>query len=57
MPENITLTLTDRQAEALRALAIIGDLPPHIYAQEVLVKHLYHAYTPAIAKRAGEDRR
>lgn len=56
MPENITLSLTDRQAEALRALATIEDLPPHVYAQEVLVKHLYHAYTPAVAKRTGEDR-
>ena len=56
MPENITLSLTDRQAEALRALATLEDLPPHVYAQEVLVKHLYHAYTPEVAKRARENR-
>lgn len=56
MPENITLSLTDRQAEALNALARLDDLPPHIYAQEVLVKHLYHAYTPEVARRSKEER-
>lgn len=56
MPEDITLSLTDRQAEALKALARLDELPPHVYAQEVLVKHLYHAYTPDVAKRAREER-
>lgn len=49
--ETITLTLTERQATALRALAEFEELPPEIYATEVLVKHLYHAYTPDIRKR------
>ena len=45
--ESFTLKLTARQAEALRALAAAEELPPEVYAAEVLVKHLYHAYTPA----------
>lgn len=50
MPKHpVTLQLTDRQAEALRALAAREALPPEIYAAEVLVKHLYHAYTPEVA--------
>jgi hypothetical protein len=48
-----TLQLTDRQAEALRALAALEELSPEVYAAEVLVKHLYHAYTPEIARRAA----
>jgi hypothetical protein len=51
--ESITIELTERQAEALRALAALEDLPPGIYAAEVLVKHLYHAYTPEIRRRAA----
>lgn len=47
----ITLSLTERQATALRALASLEDLPPEVYAAEVLVKHLYHAFTPDIQKR------
>ena len=35
--ENLTLSLTERQAEALHALASLEDLPPEIYAAEVLV--------------------
>ena len=54
--ETISLSLTARQAEALRALSTMEDLPPEVYAAEVLVKHLYHAYTPAVAARAREDR-
>ncbi len=50
--EPFTLQLTARQAEALRALASLEDLPPEVYAAEVLVKHLYHAYTPEVASRA-----
>lgn len=50
--EPFTLKLTARQAEALRALAALEDLPPEVYAAEVLVKHLYHAYTPEVARRA-----
>lgn len=50
--ENVTLSLTERQVEALRALAALEDLPPEIYAAEVLVKHLYHAYTAEIARAA-----
>lgn len=46
--ESFTLKLTSRQAEALRALAAAEELPPEVYAAEVLVKHLYHAYTPAV---------
>jgi hypothetical protein len=53
--ETITLSLTARQAEALRALARLEELPPEVYAAEVLVKHLYHAYTPEIARRARTD--
>ena len=48
-----TLQLTDRQAQALRALAALEELPPEVYAAEVLVKHLYHAYTPEVARRAA----
>ena len=48
--ETITLKLTPRQAEALRALAAAEDLPPEVYAAEVLVKHLYHAYAPGIGR-------
>lgn len=48
--EKITLTLTERQATALRALAAREELPPEVYAEEVLVKHLYHAYTPGPAR-------
>jgi hypothetical protein len=51
--ETVTLKLTARQAEALRALAALEDLPPEVYAAEVLVKHLYHAYTPQAAARAA----
>lgn len=51
--EPFTLKLTARQAEALRALAALEDLPPEVYAAEVLVKHLYHAYTPEVARRAA----
>ena len=51
--ENVTLQLTPRQAEALRALAAAEALPPEVYAAEVLVKHLYHAYTPEAAARAA----
>jgi len=53
-PERFTLTLPARQAEALRALAAIEELPPEVYAEEVLAKHLYHAFTPALAARAAE---
>lgn len=51
--EAFTLQLTPRQAEALRALAALEELPPEVYAAEVLVKHLYHAYTPQAAARAA----
>ena len=51
--ESVTLRLTARQAEALRALAAAEELPPEVYAAEVLVKHLYHAYTPQAAARAA----
>jgi hypothetical protein len=51
--EEVTLKLTARQAEALRALAALEELPPEVYAAEVLVKHLYHAYTPQVAARAA----
>jgi len=54
--ETITLSLTARQAEALRALSSLEELPPEIYAAEVLVKHLYHAYTPAVARRAAPEK-
>jgi hypothetical protein len=50
--EAFTLQLTARQAEALRALSALEDLAPEVYAAEVLVKHLYHAYTPDVARRA-----
>ena len=48
---DVTLRLTERQAEALRALAAAEELPPEVYAAEVLVKHLYHAYTAEVAAR------
>lgn len=51
--ETFSLQLTERQATALRALAALEELPPEVYAAEVLVKHLYHAYTPEIARAAG----
>jgi hypothetical protein len=51
--ESVTLRLTPRQAEALRALAAAEELPPEVYAAEVLVKHLYHAWTPEAAARAA----
>jgi hypothetical protein len=44
--ETFTLRVTARQAEALRSLASAEDLPPEVYAAEVLAKHLYHAYAP-----------
>jgi hypothetical protein len=47
----ITIPLTARQAEALQALARLEELPPEIYAAEVLVKHLYHAFTPEAQRR------
>ena len=50
--EPFTLKLTERQARALRALAALEDLPPEVYAAEVLARHLYHAYTPEVARRA-----
>ena len=50
--EPLTLRLTARQAQALRALAALEELPPEVYAAEVLAKHLYHAYTPEVARRA-----
>lgn len=53
----LTLSLTPRQAEALRALAALEELPPEVYAAEVLVKHLYHAYTPEVASRAARAAR
>jgi hypothetical protein len=52
--EPLTLRLTPRQAQALRALAALEELPPEVYAAEVLAKHLYHAYTPEIARRSAE---
>jgi hypothetical protein len=52
--EAFTLQLTERQSVALRALAALEELPPEVYAAEVLVKHLYHAYTPQVAQRAAE---
>lgn len=51
----LTLELTERQMEALRALATLEELPPEVYAQEVLVKHLYHAYTPEVQRRTREQ--
>ena len=53
--EAITLRLTERQAKALRALAALDELPPEVYAAEVLVKHLYHAYTPQVRDRIAAD--
>ncbi|CAN5776175.1 hypothetical protein BH23GEM6_BH23GEM6_21230 [soil metagenome] len=53
--ETVTLSLTARQAEALRALSSLEELPPEVYAAEVLVKHLYHAYTPEVARRASPE--
>ncbi len=57
--EPFTLKLTARQAQALRALAALEDLPPEVYAAEVLAKHLYHAYTPHVQRaadaRAGQQ--
>lgn len=52
--ESFTLTLTPRQAQALKALAALEDLPPEVYAAEVLARHLYHAYTPEAARRAAD---
>ena len=52
--QSIALSLTARQAEALWALASREDLPPETYATEVLVKHLYHAYTPEVAEQADK---
>ena len=51
--ETFALKLPPRQAEALRALAALEELPPEVYAAEVLAKHLYHAYTPEVARRAA----
>lgn len=51
--ETVSLELTERQATALRVLAALEELPPEVYAAEVLVKHLYHAYTPEVAARAA----
>ncbi len=53
--EAVTLQLTTRQAEALRGLAALEELPPEVYAAEVLAKHLYHAWTPEAARRAAES--
>lgn len=54
MPRHpFTLELTDRQAEALRSLAAAEDLPPEVYAAEVLVKHLYHAFSGPASPRTG----
>jgi hypothetical protein len=55
--ETITLRLTERQAKALRDLASLEDLPPEVYAAEVLVKHLYHAYTPQVRDRVQTNDR
>lgn len=44
--ETFTLRVTARQAEALRSLAAAEELPPEVYAAEVLAKHLYHVYRP-----------
>lgn len=54
--EAFTLQLTERQSVALRALAALEELPPEVYAAEVLVKHLYHAYTPQVVQRAAAPR-
>lgn len=53
--EHITVRLTERQAKALKALAALEDLPPEVYAAEVLTKHLYHAYTPAVRDRSAHS--
>jgi hypothetical protein len=53
--ESVTLQLTARQAEALRALAAAEELPPEVYAAEVLVMHLYHEYTHEAAARAASS--
>jgi hypothetical protein len=53
--DSFTVRLTRRQAEALRALARLDELPPEIYAAEVLTRHIYHAYTPQVAQRAAES--
>jgi hypothetical protein len=56
MPRSqITLTLTERQGTALRQLAALEGLPPEIYAVEVLVKHLYHAYTHEVQQRSQQS--
>jgi hypothetical protein len=55
--ETFTISLTERQAQALRALSRLEDLPPEVYAAEVLVKHLYHAYTPDVARRVPPETR
>lgn len=53
MPKpTITLSLTPRQHKALLDLARLEDLSPEVYAAEVLVKHLYHAYTLQVARAA-----
>lgn len=54
--ESFSLRLPPRQAEALRALAALEELPPEVYAAEVLAKHLYHSYTPEVAQRAQARR-
>jgi hypothetical protein len=56
--DSVVVALTRWQAEALRALAALDELPPEVYAAEVLAKHLYHVYTPEVARRATglEDR-
>ncbi len=50
---SLVITLPPRQAEALRALAALEEIPPEMYAAEVLAKHLYHTYTPEVARRAA----
>jgi len=51
----LALSLTDRQVEALEALAALEELPTEVYAAEVLVKHLYHAYTPDVQRRRRQS--
>ena len=53
--EAFTLKRTTRQSQALRELAALEELPPEVYAAEVLAKHLYHAWTPETARRAARD--
>ena len=53
--ERVTLELTERQIEALRALAALEDLPPEVYAAEVLVRHLYHAYDREVQRRSRTE--